>query len=85
MNQKKKMIKTLELITNSINLEDFNLNSYYEVMEYYLQKYNDWTFKIVIKHVRYPLSTIATLDELLKSLHITNDVYEIARKIYGDA
>lgn len=81
----KKLIICLELIQNGRNIIDYDLKRIYEVLQDYLQYYDDFSFRTIVKNIRYSLSTIATLDELLSKLHVPNMALEIAKKYYHDA
>lgn len=75
----------LRINSNGRNIIDYDLKRIYEVLQDYLQHYDDFSFRTIVKNIRYSLSTIATLDELLSKLHVPNMALEIAKKYYHDA
>lgn len=81
----KKLIICLELIENGRKIIDYDLKRIYEVIQDYLQYYDNFSFETIVENIRYSLSTIATLDELLSKLHVPNRVMEIAKKYYQNA
>ena len=81
----KKLIICLELIENGRKIIDYDLKRIYKVIQDYLQYYDNFSFETIAKNIRYSLSTIATLDELLSKLHVPNRVMEIAKKYYQNA
>lgn len=81
----KKLIICLELIENGRHIIDYDLKRIYEILQDYLQYYDNLSFETIAENIRYSLSTIATLDELLPKLHVPNRVLEIAKKYYHDA
>lgn len=81
----KKLIICLELIENGRHIIDYDLKRIYEILQDYLQYYDNLSFETIAENIRYSLSTIATLDELLSKLHVPNRALEIAKKYYHDA
>lgn len=81
----KKLIICLELIENGRKIIDYDLKRIYEVIQDYLQYYDNFSFETIVENIRYSFSTIATLDELLSKLHVPNRVMEIAKKYYQNA
>lgn len=61
------------------------LKRIYEILQDYLQYYDNLSFETITENIRYSLSTITTLDELLSKLHVPNRALEIAKKYYHDA
>lgn len=80
----KKLITSLELIENRTKIINSNLYRINEILIDYLQDYHNDYLETILKNHHYLLSTIYTLEELLKNLHIKNNANEIARLCYRD-
>lgn len=80
----KKLIISLELIENRAKIINKDLYRINEILIDFLQDYRNDYLETILKNHRYSLSTIYTLEELLKNLHIKNNANEIARLCYHD-
>lgn len=80
----KKLIISLELIENRTKIINRDLYRINEILIDFLQDYHNDYLETILKNHHYSLSTIYTLEELLKNLHIKNNANEIARLCYHD-
>lgn len=80
----KKLIICLDIIENRYKIAAADLYKANEIIMDLLISYYDGELKEILKNIRYSLSTIYTLGEMLDILKIKNSADEIARQCYQD-
>lgn len=81
--EEKQMIALLEILRNGYKIEGLDYFAYDDVCRKLCWTYTDYALRSVLKHRKYPSSTICSLDERLKALGRETNCLRIYEEIYG--